>query len=632
MPLEAGFRLMQWQVRPDQNRLIGNGSDIRLTPRTMEVLVCLAEHAGQVVTRGDFSKRVWNPAIVTDDALTRCISELRRNLGDRAADPHFIETIPKRGYRLVAPVSALDPDTQQSATTAASSAEGAEGRAASTRRRPVSRNSIAVLPFQTISQAVGADSAAPLADGIHQDLLTRLSAVSGLKVISSTSVRRYRNTELAIPDIAAQLGVIWIVEGAVQQAGEHLQVNAQLIDAARDHHLWARTYRQPYSAENLFAIQAEIMEDIAASLETKLDTGQRRRAEHIATDDLEAYARYMQGRSFLDTRTEPGMRQALVYFRAALERDRDYALAWVGVADALMLLYDYYDRGPLEAVRMDVEKALNRALEIDPELAAAHASSGLFHMSHAAFGPLRAKGLDGSEAVRRLHKAVELQPGYAEAHNWLSWVLQLLGHADEALACASRSIELNPLSPETIHNVMSSNMANGHFGRSLREARRIEELGMYDTSPQFYEAMALHHLGRFDKAVELLEGLQVEWAGAGPLAALALAEAARGNTDRAADLLGEIETAGGQFEAGLVHAALGDADRAFECFGQIRQWGQWPAMVVHYYYPEVLGPLRADERFGPLLSAVRAYYGLEPDGSLSSGALTGTGTRSSAAS
>jgi len=467
MALDAGFRLLQWQVRPDQNRLLGNGSDIRLSPRAMEVLVCLAERAGQVVTRDDFSERVWRPAIVTDDALTRCISELRRSLGDRAGDPRFIETIPKRGYRLVAQVSALDPDTQESDSSATSTGEVAEDRAAGTRRRPVSRNSIAVLPFQTIGQTIGrtigADSAAPLADGIHQDLLTRLSVVPGLKVISSTSVRRYRDTELAIPDIAAQLGVVWIVEGAVQQAGEHLQVNAQLIDAARDHHLWARTYRQPCSAENLFAIQAEIMEDIAASLETTLDTGHRRRAEHMATDNLEAYAHYMQGRSFLDTRTEPGMRQALVYFRTALEQDRDYALAWVGVADALMLLYDYYDRGPLEAVRTEVEKALSRALEIDPELAAAHASSGLFHMSHAAFGPLRAKGLDGSEAVRRLHYAVELQPGYAEAHNWLSWVLQLLGHADEALDCAARSIELNPLSPEAIHNVMSSNMANGHL-------------------------------------------------------------------------------------------------------------------------------------------------------------------------
>lgn len=611
MDLEAGFRLKQWQVRPDQNRLIGNGSDIRLTPRTMEVLVCLAEHAGQVVTRQDFSERVWRPAIVTDDALTRCISELRRNLGDRAGDPSFIETIPKRGYRLVAAVTALEGDKQEPASSSASLDQQTGARVSGPpRRRPVSRNSIAVLPFQTI----GADSVAPLADGIHHDLLTRLSAVPGLKVISSTSVRRFRDTRLSIPEIAAQLGVVWIVEGAVQQAGENLQVNAQLIDAARDHHIWARTYRQPYSAGNLFAIQAEIMEDIATSLETKLDTGNLRRAEHNATDDLEAYARYMQGRSFLDTRTEPGMRQALVYFRSALERDRDYALAWVGVADALMLLYDYYDNGSPSAVRPDVEKALNRALELDPELAAAHASTGLFHMSHAAMGPLRAEGLDGATAVRWLKQAVERQPGYAEAHNWLSWVLQLLGYADEALACASTSIELNPLAPEAIHNLMSSNMACGGFGRALREARRIEELGMYEDTPRFYEAVALHHLGRFDAAVDLLDGVVIEWAELGAQSALAVAEAARGNSKRAESVLAEIESGGDDFCSALVRAALGRHDEALDIMASIEQWGQWPALVLHHYYPEILAPLRASPRFGAIMTSLRQYYGLPADG------------------
>ncbi|MFU8878186.1 MAG: winged helix-turn-helix domain-containing protein [Wenzhouxiangellaceae bacterium] len=616
MDLGAGFRLRQWQVQPDQNRLIGNGSDIRLTPRAMEVLVCLSEHAGQVVTRDDFSERVWNPAVVTDNSLTRCISELRRSLGDRTGTPQYIETIPKRGYRLVAPVTPVmpvDENVEDVEDASASASEPLSSQPATRPRRPIRRNSIAVLPFQVI----GAETVAPLADGIHHDLLTRLSAVVGLKVISSTSARRYRDTDLAMPEIAAQLGVVWIVEGAVQKVGEYLQVNAQLIDAARDHHLWARTYRQPYSAENLFSIQGEIMEDIATSLEAKLDAGQRLRGEHVSTNDLEAYACYIQGRSFLDTRIEAGMRQALMYFRTALERDHDYALAWVGVADATMLLYDYYDHGSPDKARQEVEKALKRALELDPELAAVHASTGLYHMSHAAAGPLRAEGLDGSAAVRWLKRAVELQPGYAEAYNWLSWVLQLLGQADQALVCANASIELNPLSPETIHNLISSNMVNGHFGRGLREARRIEELGMYDTTPQFYEGIAMYHLGRHDDAARLLRDVHVEWTGAGPLAALALAEIARGKPERADERLPAIEAAGDRFAVGLVHAGLGNVDAAFEHFGRIRQWGQWPALVMHHYYPDVLGPVRADPRFGPLLASLRAYYGLQPDGSLS---------------
>jgi len=604
MGLDSGFRLHEWQVRPTQNRLIGEDGEIRVTPRAMQVLVCLAESAGDVVTREDFNERVWQPAIVTDDALTRCVSELRRHFGDRADDRRFIETIPKRGYRLVAPVEPVDATDQPPAPAlSARSGQPAE-------RAP---NSIAVLPFEPI----GAATAVPIADGIHHDLLTRLSGIAGLRVISSTSVRRYRDTELGLPEIAAELGVTWIVEGAVQQAGEYFQVNVQLIDAADDRHLWARTYREAYSAGDLFAIQGEILDDIASSLEATLDIGERGRDVPAATGDLEAYSRYMQGRSFLDTRTEPGMRQALVYFRAALERDPGYALAWVGVADAAMLLYDYYNQGPPERVRPEVEKALDRALQIDPELAEAHASRGLYHMSHAAFGALRAEGLAGSQAVAWLQRAVELQPGYAEAWNWLAWVLQLLGHADQALACANTAIGLNPLSPEAIHNVMSSNMAMGHFGRGLREARRIEELGMYHDTPRFYEGVALHHLGRYNDAVGLLEGLQVEWAGAGPQAALALAEAARANSARAEALLEAIEAAEDHFAAGLCQAALGRTDAAFDAFARIERWGQWPALVMHHYYPEVLGPLRADPRFAPVLVALRAYYGLQEDGRLS---------------
>ncbi|MGK7296026.1 MAG: winged helix-turn-helix domain-containing tetratricopeptide repeat protein [Candidatus Wenzhouxiangella sp. M2_3B_020] len=590
MDLEAGFRLGGWQVQPDRNRLVKNGSGARLTPRAMQVLLCLADRAGEVVTREDFSERVWHPAVVTDDALTRVISELRRILGDRTGEPKFIETIPKRGYRLVAPIEPLAPDTGVAAD------------------RETAGSAIAVLPFH----AIGAGVSESIADGIHQDLLTRLSEMPELKVISGTSVRRYRDTEHGVPEIADQLGVAWILEGSVQQNGETVQVNAQLIDAAADHHKWARTYSKAFSTGNLFRIQREIMHDIAGSLNATLLPDRHDRSPPV--EDLEAYGRCMQGRSFLDTRTPDGMQQALVYFRAALERDRDYALAWVGIADALMLLYDYYDRGRPESVRRDVEKALGRAMDIDAELAEAHASTGLYHMCHGAAGPLRADGLDGPAAVRSLRRAFDLRPGYAEAYNWLSWVLQLLGEADQALVCADRAVSLNPLSPEAIHNLMSSNMACGHFGRGVREARRIEELGMFDASPRFYEAMALHHLGRFDAAVELLDGLTVEWSGAGAEAALAAAEAARGNGGRARELLGLIEETGDPFAAAIVRAAMGEHDDAIAAMEAIEQWGQWPALVLHHYYPDELSPLRDSPRFDAVMASLRRYYGLPADG------------------
>lgn len=629
MTIESGFRLREFRVHPSEGLIEGPDGAVHVSPRSMAVLVHLAEHPREVITRDAFAKAIWHPAIVTDDALNSCIAELRRAVGDTASKPRFIKTIPKRGYQLVVPVERLENESVAVSSSGGSTqARPHWGRIYALlgvlvvvlmlafivfrpATQPVSQDpSIAVLPFQPIGNGMPT----PIADGIHHDLLTRLSSLPGLKVISSTSVQRYQDTTLSIPEIARELGVTWIVEGSVQQAGEHIQINAQLIDAVDDHHLWAHTYRETYSAENFFAIQSQIIEDIARSLETVL--GENERVEPTAPEDLEAYSRYVQGRSFLDTRTASGMQQALVYFREALERDYEYALAWVGVADALMLLYDYYDYAPPESVRPEVEKALNRALEIDPELAEAHASMGLYHMSLSNDGPLRAAGLDGPQAVRSLNRAVELRPGYAEAHNWLSWVLQLLGHADEALASANTAIELNPLAPETIHNVMSSNMAQGHYGRAIREARRFEELGIFDTSPQLYEAVALHHLGRFDAAVALLEDLEVTWAGAGAPAALAVSEIARGNSARAEALLGPIEATGDWFAVALVQAALGRHDEALTSLERISQWGQWPALVIHYFYPEVLAPLHADPRFDRILAAMYAYFGLPPDGRL----------------
>jgi len=137
---------------------------------------------------------------------------------------------------------------------------------------------------------------------------------------------------------------------------------------------------------------------------------------------------------------------------------------------------------------------------------------------------------------------------------------------------------------------------------------------MYDATPRFYEAIALHHLGRFDAAVDLLEGLAVEWAGQGAKSALALAEVARGNADRAQHLLGEIDSAGDAFCSALIRAALGRHDDALEAMASIRQWGQWPALVLHHYYGEVLAPLRTSPGFGAVMNALRRYYGVPQRG------------------
>jgi tetratricopeptide (TPR) repeat protein len=235
-------------------------------------------------------------------------------------------------------------------------------------------------------------------------------------------------------------------------------------------------------------------------------------------------------------------------------------------------------------------------------LAEAHASVGLFHSVRQ----------EGPEAVRQLRRAIELRPSYAEANNWLSWVHQLLGHPKEALESAKRAVELDPLSPEAVSNLSLSYLANGESEQALAEARRVRELQSDWATGAFYEGLGLYHLGRFTEAQSVLRDLSVPWAGSGPLATLALAHVASGDSVGARELLARIEGAADPFAAGLVHAALGEDEDAFDAFQRVDRWSDWPTLSVRYFYPDVWGPVQDDPRYEELVREVDRTWGLEP--------------------
>lgn len=463
----------------------------------------------------------------------------------------------------------------------------------------VADRSIAVLPFETL----GSDEATAFTDGVHGDLLTRLSYISDLSVISRTSVMRYRTPDQPLPAIAAELGVAWVLHGEVQETGDQVKVSARLVDARTDRQVWAQSYRRRLTAANLFEIQAEITRQIVRALESRLTPQEERQVERTPTENLEAYRLYTQGRELLDQRTEGAMRRALDYFQLAIAEDSAYALAWAGLADGLLLLhgYRYMDTA---GVLPQAEDAALRALELNPESAEAHASLGLLHSERH----------DGPAAIRELARSVELRPSYAEAQNWLSWVHQLLGHRNDALESAKRGVELDPLSPETVSNLSLSYLANGEYENALAQARRADEIQPSWGTARFYEGLALYHLGRFAEAESVLENLAVPWAGSGPLATLALVHVVSGDTAEARELLARIEESGHPFAGGLVHAALGEKDDAFDAFQRVGRWSEWPTLSVHYLYDDVLGPLREDPRYEELIGEVDLSWGLESGG------------------
>ena len=456
--------------------------------------------------------------------------------------------------------------------------------------------SIAVLPFETI----GATEATAFTDGIHGDLLTRLSRIADFHVISRTSVRPYRDTSKPIRQVARELGVVWVLEGEVQEAGSQVQVNARLVNAPADQQIWARDYRRHLTAENLFDIQGRITEEIARALEAKLTPEEKRQVEQRPTDNLAAYRRCAQGRRHLDGRTEEGIRRAIQSFEQATEQDPEYVLAWVGLADALILLHEYgYETAEQSLSR--AERAAHQALDIDPRSAEAHASLGLLHEARR----------QGPQAVRELQRAVELKPSYTEAHNWLSWIHQLLGNPNEALESAKRAVALNPLSPEAVSNLSVSYLENGAHEHALTEARREQELGSSWGTGRFYEGLALYELERFEEAKAVLRELSVPWADVGPRATRALVHVAAGEQEPARALLKEFEDAGHAFAAGLIYAALGDSEAAFDAFRRVERWGDyWPTLAVRYYYRDVWSALRGDPRYEDLLHNVDRSWGL----------------------
>lgn len=460
------------------------------------------------------------------------------------------------------------------------------------------RPAVAVLPFETLGSAEMA-----LGEGVHSGILTRLSTLDGLSVISRTSVRRYRDSDKRPAEIAAELGVRWVLEGDVQASGGHFRVNVRLIEAPSDRNAWAQSHEGRLTAENFFQVQADIAGEIADQVSLQLTPEERRRLQEKSTASLEAYRLCIEGRMHLDGRSPESMQRALRCFEKALAVDPDYAVAWVGVGDALGLLHAYGYAG--EDVLPRAGQAIEKALECDPRCAEAHA----------ALGRLLGQRNVARESLDELQHAIALAPGYAEAHNWLSVGLYVTGDAAGALASASRAVALNPLSAEAVSNLGSCYLFTGRLEQALKETRRARELGGDYASAAFYEAIALYELERYAETAALLEALVVPWVGSGVNTVRALALAAQGNDAAARELLEPIHSAGHGFDEGLVLAALGEREAALDALAAARLGGldmavsYWPSVAVHYLFGRIWASLRDDPRYAQLRHHVDEIYG-----------------------
>jgi len=335
----------------------------------------------------------------------------------------------------------------------------------------VDRQSIAVLPFDNRSRNVDDEY---FTQGIHDDLLTNLARIASLKVISRTSVNQYKGTEKTIPQIAEELGVATVMEGAVQRSGDTVRINVQLIDANTDEHLWAEIFDRELSAENLFAIQSEISQKIADALEATLSPEETQRLNDFPTQSMEAYNAFLRGRQLLPQRNAKDLGKAMESFEEAVELDPEFALAWVGIAESAALLESHGTLNPDTQLQI-MENAIDHALDIDPNLGEAYASQG------ALFGELGQR----EQAEASFKRGIELSPNYATAYQWYSGLISdTFDRLQDSLALSHKAEQLDPLSP-----IIKQNIANlySRMGRYDEAEAAFKQL--LAANPEFSSGM-----------------------------------------------------------------------------------------------------------------------------------------------
>jgi TolB-like protein len=337
-------------------------------------------------------------------------------------------------------------------------------------RTALDRQSIAVLPFDNRSRLEEDEF---FVEGIHDDLLTNLARIGSLKVISRTSVGRYKDTEKTIPEIARELGVATVMEGAVQRSGNTVRINVQLIDAQTDEHLWAEIFDRELTADNLFAIQSEISAEIAKALEATLSPEEQERLSERPTDNLAAYNAYLRGRQMMARRNSQDVDQAATEFQRAVELDPGFALAWVGVSETAILQSQYSDLNLAQAHERQ-QMAAERALALDDGLGEAYLGRA----------ELLAFYQRDEEAEAAYRKAIELSPGYATAYHWYANFLSKYPHRlGETIDLLQQALELDPLS-SIIQTALSAQYQQ--MGRYEEAEQTLDRLAQLD--PDFVNA------------------------------------------------------------------------------------------------------------------------------------------------
>lgn len=508
----SGFRLGEFTVLATSNVIAGPGGEVHVTPRAMEVLVLLAGRAGEVVGRDEFGELIWAPAVVNDDSLTRCISELRRALGDQAGEPRFIKTVPKRGYQLIAEAVPLEvSDRNGDPENAAVDARPARrpGLAAATLlalvlalgvalfwlaqhgQAPARQPSIAVLAFEDLSPAADQDY---FAQGISEEILNALARIPDLKVAGRTSAFSFKGQHRDLREIARALGVAHVLEGSVRRQDNRVRITAQLVAADDGFHLWSETYDRELG--DIFAVQEDISRAVAARLSELMEVPAP--PLNFQRIDPAAYDLYLRARARLARRDAASLLRAADLFQAATLIEPGLDAAVSGRARALSLIWLYDPDQTSEEIITAARAAALRALELAPENA--EALSTLSYIS-AAFDR------DFERAVELTEKAIDLAPNQASIANFAGDIFRFVGDFERMLSWERRARELDPRNWIQAADLALAHYVIGDFESALEWTEQALALNAESIAALNIRAKSAKRLGRAALAREALAQL-----------------------------------------------------------------------------------------------------------------------------
>ncbi|HKT26296.1 MAG TPA: winged helix-turn-helix domain-containing protein [Terriglobales bacterium] len=611
--MDCDFQIGEWVISPRLNSLSQNGHSVRVEPKVMQVLVCLAD-ARDVVSKEKLMRAVWTDTFVTDDVLTRSISELRKIFADNPKNPRFIQTIPKGGYRLMLPVGDVRPRAveRKPVTPPAQPLRAGKsrlipaltvlglsllliayaiGRYNSSAEEP-KRKVLAVLPFQNLSDDPQQKF---FADGLTAEMISQFGKVSSehLAVIAWSSMLRYKHTSKPQDQIAQELGATYLLDGTVRRSGNHVRITAELEQTGARAHVWSNTYDG--NLQDVLSLQSQVAREIAQEIRVQLTPEDQQRLANTSPVDGQGYEYYLKAKS--ESEAMPRAAEAKAeHLRSAIRLNPRFVPAYITLA---MLYRSIASEGfaDPEASYSASRAVLAKVLEIDPDSSEAHRESGWISWRYE---------WNFAEADREFRRAIDLNPNDALAREVYSLFLKSMGRFDEALAQSNRAIELSPMEPYSRANAGSLLALMKNYDAAMGQFETAVRLN--PQLPYVWQRMgpALVMQGRDQEAIAALEKAR-DYSGGeqDKIACLGYAYGISGRESDARNILEQLNliSSRGQYVSPLheafVYEGLGDHKDALEWLERAYQRRD-EYLVYLNVYPEFRN-LHGDPRFQEIL-------------------------------